>query len=103
VPITFCNSHSQGKSRKYFDGFPADFTVGDSPQFNWGEISGTLRFGASNSIHPKWDNKCKNEENSYLRPKWEMIEHSKGFASRIPSLLRHKIRTLQVGFFLDMN
>ncbi|WP_075349540.1 S41 family peptidase [Algoriphagus marinus] len=82
VPITFATANSQGKA-EYFDGFPADFAVGDSPQFNWGD-SRDLRFAAALQYIQNGTVSGR-MANTYYRPKWEMIDAFKGLQQEFPA------------------
>jgi hypothetical protein len=82
VPITFALANSKGKA-EYFDGFPADFLVGDTPQFNWGSeddlrLLSALQFLENGSINSRMIN-------SYFRPQWEMIDQFKGLQQEFPA------------------
>lgn len=82
VPITFATANSEGKA-EYFDGFPADFMVGDSPQFNWGDQN-DLRLQAALSYI---QNGAVNGRmiNTYFKPKWEMIDAFNGLQQEFPA------------------
>ncbi len=82
VPITFATANALGKA-DYFDGFPADFLVGDTPQFNWGD-SQDLRLTAALQV---LENGTINARmlNSFYRPKWEMIDAFKGLQQEFPA------------------
>jgi carboxyl-terminal processing protease len=82
VPITFATANSQGKA-EYFDGFPADFSVGDSPQFNWGD-SRDLRLGAALQYIQNGTVSGR-MANTYFKPKWEMIDAFKGLQQEFPA------------------
>jgi C-terminal processing protease CtpA/Prc len=82
VPITFATANSQGKA-EYFDGFPADFAVGDSPQFNWGD-SRDLRFAAALQYIQNGTISGRMVDTFY-RPKWEMIDAFKGLQQEFPA------------------
>jgi len=82
VPITFATANSQGKA-EYFDGFPADFSVGDSPQFNWGD-SRDLRFAAAIQ-YIESGTVSGRMVNTYFKPKWEMIDAFKGLQQEFPA------------------
>ena len=90
VPITFATANSQGKA-EYFDGFPADFSVGDSPQFNWGD-SRDLRLGAALQYIQNGTVSGR-MANTYFKPKWEMIDAFKGLQQEFPAYLNEKIPT----------
>lgn len=82
VPITFATANSEGKA-EYFDGFPVDYAVGDTPQFNWGNqndlrLSATLDVIENGSISSRL-------LNTFYRPKWEMIDHFKGLNQEFPA------------------
>jgi C-terminal processing protease CtpA/Prc len=82
VPITFAIANSEGKA-DYFDGFPADFAVGDSPQFNWGD-RGDLRLAAALNVI---ENGSVGGRllNTFYRPEWEMIDQFKGLKQEFPA------------------
>ena len=82
VPITFATANSEGKA-EYFDGFPADFSVGDSPQFNWGD-SRDLRFAAAIQYIQNGTISGR-MANTYFKPKWEMIDAFKGLQQEFPA------------------
>lgn len=82
VPITFATANAQGKA-EYFDGFPANFSVGDSPQFGWGDpqdsrLAAALQYVQSGSISGRM-------MNTFYRPKWEMIDAFKGLQQEFPA------------------
>lgn len=82
VPITFATANSEGKA-EYFDGFPADFAVGDSPQFNWGDPN-DLRFAAA--LHVLQNGSVGGRLlNTFYRSKWEMIDQFKGLKQEFPA------------------
>lgn len=81
VPITFATANSLGNT-EYFDGFPVDFLVGDSPQFNWGDendlrFATAIQFLTNGAVSGRL-------LNSYYRPKWEMIDQFKGLKQEFP-------------------
>ncbi len=82
VPITFAIANAEGKA-DYFDGFPADFAVGDSPQFNWGDPNDLRLAAALMAI----ENGSVGGRllNSFYRPKWEMIDQFKGLQQEFPA------------------
>lgn len=82
VPITFATANSEGKA-EYFDGFPADFAVGDTPQFNWGNPNDLRLAAALNVI----ENGSVGGRilNTFYRPKWEMIDQFKGLEQEFPA------------------
>ncbi|MFC5625708.1 S41 family peptidase [Algoriphagus winogradskyi] len=82
VPITFATANSEGKA-EYFDGFPADFAVGDTPQFNWGNQN-DLRLAAALSVIEN-GNVGGRLVSSFYRPKWEMIDQFKGLEQEFPA------------------
>lgn len=82
VPITFATANSEGKA-EYFDGFPVDFAVGDSPQFNWGN-TGDLRLAAALLIIENGSVSGR-LLNTFYRPKWEMIDQFKGLKQEFPA------------------
>ena len=82
VPITFATANSEGKAA-YFDGFPVDFSVGDSPQFNWGDL-GDLRLTAALLVLENGSVGGR-LTNTFYRPKWEMIDQFKGLKQEFPA------------------
>lgn len=82
VPITFATANSEGKA-EYFDGFPVDFAVGDSPQFNWGD-PGDLRLAAALLVIENGSVSGR-LLNTFYRPKWEMIDQFKGLKQEFPA------------------
>ena len=81
VPITFATANSQGKA-EYFDGFPANYTVGDSPQFPWGDqrdlrLAAALEFIQTGNVGARMTT-------TYFKPKWEMIDAFKGLQQEFP-------------------
>lgn len=81
VPITFAIANSAGKA-EYFDGFPADFSVGDSPQFPWGDER-DLRLAAALSYLQNGTVSGRMLD-TFFRPKWEMIDDFKGLGQEFP-------------------
>jgi carboxyl-terminal processing protease len=82
VPITFATANARGEA-EYFDGFPADFTVGDTPQFPWGD-SRDLRLGAA--LHYIQNGNVSGRTlDTYFKPKWEMIDQFRGLAQEFPA------------------
>ena len=82
VPITFATANSEGKA-EYFDGFPANFQVGDSPQFAWGDkrdsrLAAALQFIQNGAVNGRL-------QNTFYRPKWEMIDAFKGLQQEFPA------------------
>jgi C-terminal processing protease CtpA/Prc len=82
VPITFATANSAGKA-EYFDGFPADFPIGDSPQFTWGDkrdlrLAAALQYLQNGTVSGRM-------LNTYYRPKWEMIDAFKGLQQEFPA------------------
>lgn len=81
VPITFATANAEGKA-EYFDGFPANFSVGDSPQFGWGDskdlrLAAALQFVQNGNVSGRM-------LNTYFKPKWEMIDAFKGLQQEFP-------------------
>lgn len=81
VPITFATANSEGKA-EYFDGFPANFSVGDSPQFGWGDtqdlrLAAALQFVQNGNVSGRM-------LDTYFKPKWEMIDAFKGLQQEFP-------------------
>lgn len=81
VPITFATANSEGKA-EYFDGFPANFSVGDSPQFGWGDTQ-DLRLAAALQ-YVQNGNVSGRMLDTYFKPKWEMIDAFKGLQQEFP-------------------
>ena len=82
VPITFAIANADGKA-DYFEGFPADFSVGDSPQFPWGDERDLRLAAALNFIQN--GNVSGRMLNTYYKPKWEMIDDFKGLKQEFPA------------------
>jgi C-terminal processing protease CtpA/Prc len=82
VPITFATANAQGKA-EYFDGFPANFKVGDSPQFPWGDPR-DLRLAAALQ-YIQTGNVSGRMVDTYYKPKWEMIDAFKGLQQEFPA------------------
>ena len=81
VPITFAIANSVGKA-EYFDGFPADFKVGDSPQIAWGNendlrLAAAIQYIRTGTV----GNRMKD---SYFKPRWEIIDAFKGLQQEFP-------------------
>ncbi|HSF56164.1 MAG TPA: S41 family peptidase [Algoriphagus sp.] len=81
VPITFATANSEGKA-EYFEGFPANFSVGDSPQFAWGDakdlrLAAALQFVQNGNVSGRM-------LDTYFKPKWEMIDAFKGLQQEFP-------------------
>jgi carboxyl-terminal processing protease len=81
VPITFATANSAGKA-EFFDGFQANFTVGDSPQFGWGDsqdlrLAAALQFVKNGTVSGRM-------ADTYFKPKWEMIDAFKGLQQEFP-------------------
>lgn len=81
VPITFATANAEGKA-EFFDGFPANFNVGDSPQFDWGD-SQDLRFAAALQYIQNGSISGRMMD-TYYKPKWEMIDAFKGLQQEFP-------------------
>ena len=82
VPITFAIANSAGKA-EYFGGFPANFKVGDSPEFAWGDardlrLAAALQYIRTGSIGSR-------TMDTYYRPTWEMIDAFKGLQQEFPA------------------
>jgi carboxyl-terminal processing protease len=82
VPITFATANAQGKA-EYFDGFPADFRVGDSPQFPWGDprdlrLAAALQYIQTGNVGGRMID-------TYYKPKWEMIDAFTGLQQEFPA------------------
>ena len=82
VPITFATANAQGKA-EYFDGFPANYQVGDSPQFPWGDQR-DLRLAAALQ-YIQTGNVSGRMIDTYYKPKWEMIDAFKGLQQEFPA------------------
>lgn len=82
VPITFATANVEGKA-EFFDGFPADFSVGDSPQFGWGDTN-DLRLAAALQYLETGSVKAR-INHFFYRPKWEMIDAFKGLQQEFPA------------------
>lgn len=82
VPITFATANSEGKA-DFFDGFPANFKVGDSPQFAWGDkrdsrLAASLQYIENGAVNSRL-------QNTFYRPEWEMIDAFKGLQQEFPA------------------
>ncbi len=82
VPITFATANSAGKA-EFFDGFPARFKVGDSPQFGWGDpkdlrLAAALQFVQNGNVSGRM-------VDTYFKPKWELIDAFKGLQQEFPA------------------
>lgn len=82
VPITFAIANSKGKA-EYFDGFPADFSVGDSPQFAWGDtrdlrLSAALQYIQEGTVSSRL-------RQEFYKPSWEMIDAFTGLQQEFPA------------------
>jgi len=82
VPITFATANSAGKA-DYFDGFPARFKVGDTPQFGWGDpkdlrLAAALQFVQNGNVSGRM-------VDTYFKPKWELIDAFKGLQQEFPA------------------
>ena len=82
VPITFAIANAEGKA-DYFEGFPADFSVGDSPEYPWGDERDLRLAAALNFIQN--GNVSGRMLNTYYKPKWEMIDDFKGLRQEFPA------------------
>ena len=81
VPITFAIANSQGKA-EYFEGFPVDFPVNDSPSKNWGDMEESRFKAALDFIQNGSPNARLRQD--FARPKWEMIDAFKGLQKEFP-------------------
>ena len=81
VPITFAIANSAGKA-EYFDGFPANFKVGDSPQFAWGDVK-DLRLAAAIQ-YIRTGTVGNRTMDTYFKPSWELIDAFKGLQQEFP-------------------
>jgi len=82
VPITFATVNADGTA-DYFDGFPADAEVGDSPEFEWGNqndfrLQAALGYIRNGGVSSRM-------VNTFYRPKWEMIDQFKGLEQEFPA------------------
>lgn len=82
VPITFATTNSAGKA-DFFEGLPANFSVGDSPQFGWGDpsdlrLAAALQFVKNGTVSGRM-------ADTYFKPKWEMIDAFKGLQQEFPA------------------
>jgi carboxyl-terminal processing protease len=82
VPITFAIANSEGRA-EYFDGFPANFKVGDSPQFPWGDkrdsrLAAAIQYLTNGTVGGRM-------MDTYYKPKWEMIDAFKGLLQEFPA------------------
>jgi len=82
VPVTFATANSEGKA-EYFEGFPADFSVSDSPNIPWGDtrdsrLNAALQFILDGII----DGRVQQE---FYRPSWEMIDSFHGLQQEFPA------------------
>ncbi|MBN3584356.1 carboxyl-terminal protease [Algoriphagus aestuarii] len=82
VPITFATANSEGNT-EYFDGFEPDFLVGDTPQFNWGDLQ-DLRLTTAIQILEEGSINSR-ILNSYFKPRWEMIDAFRGLQQEFPA------------------
>lgn len=82
VPITFATANAVGNT-EYFNGFPVDFAVGDTPQFNWGNL-GDLRLTAALNYIENGAIGARMEQ-SYYQPVWEMIDAFTGLKQEFPA------------------
>lgn len=82
VPITFATANSLGKT-EYFEGFPADFPVGDSPEFNWGDTRDSRLSAALN--YTQYGTVSSRMLNTFYQPKWELIDAFKGLQQEFPA------------------
>jgi C-terminal processing protease CtpA/Prc len=81
VPITFAIANAAGKA-EYFEGFPANFKVGDSPQFAWGDVK-DLRLAAAIQ-YIRTGTVGNRMKDTYYKPTWEMIDAFKGLQQEFP-------------------
>ena len=81
VPITFAIANAAGKA-EYFEGFPANFKVGDSPQFAWGDVK-DLRLAAAIQ-YIRTGTVGNRMKDTYYKPNWEMIDAFKGLQQEFP-------------------
>jgi len=81
VPITFAIANAAGKA-EYFEGFPADFKVGDSPEIPWGDVK-DLRLAAALQ-YIRTGTVGNRSMYTYYRPTWEMIDSFKGLHQEFP-------------------
>lgn len=81
VPITFAIANADGRA-DYFDGFPANFKVGDDPARNWGDpqerrLAAALEFIRNGGVNSRMTG-------SYYKPVWEMIDAFDGLEKEFP-------------------
>ncbi len=82
VPITFATANALGKA-EYFEGFPADFAVGDTPQHPWGDtkdarLAAALQYIKNGTVSGRMID-------TYFKPKWEMIDAFNGLQQEFPA------------------
>lgn len=82
VPITFATANSQGKA-EYFEGFQANYTVGDSPNIPWGDPA-DLRLNAALQ-YIQTGNVSGRLTREFYKPSWEMIDAFKGLQQEFPA------------------
>ncbi|WP_373495264.1 S41 family peptidase [Aquiflexum sp.] len=81
VPITFATANAQNRA-DFFDGFPANFKVGDDLTRNWDNreekrIKAALDFINNGTISGRI-------MHDYYKPKWEMIDAFEGLQKEFP-------------------
>lgn len=81
VPITFATANSEGKA-EYFEGFPANFTVGDTPNVAWGDPADARLNAAIQYI--RIGNVSGRLIQDFYKPKWEMIDAFQGLQQEFP-------------------
>lgn len=82
VPITFATANAEGKA-EYFEGFPATFSVSDSPNIPWGDtrdsrLNAALQFVLDGIINGRI-------QQDFYRPSWEMIDSFHGLQQEFPA------------------
>jgi carboxyl-terminal processing protease len=81
VPITFAIANANG-SADYFEGFPANFRVGDDPAKDWGDSS-ERRFAAAMDYILNGQPSAR-MVSTYYKPVWEMIDAFEGLEKEFP-------------------
>lgn len=81
VPITFATQNAEGRA-EYFNGFPANYKVGDDLSRNWGDreekrLKAALQFVSEGTINGRL-------RFDYYKPKWDMIDAFEGLEKEFP-------------------
>jgi carboxyl-terminal processing protease len=81
VPITFATANADNRA-DFFDGFPANFKVGDDLRRNWGDpeekrLKAALDFIGNGTITGRI-------MHDYYKPRWEMIDAFEGLHKEFP-------------------